>query len=462
MTTEKGKFFAHAMAFYHQDGLPAAWEQAMKFVGNGGRLATMPDIVAARLETKPEEMPWSTYFTTLTAEYYGIGKQGNRILIVAHGIGPMSTLDGIRKAYSWEYKDKDRNRRGGRITAQEFLDLEAGKFGEVSIIDFDEYCRRYEYPFLQVLRALEAMTDPVLKARLGPQSEEYIRIHTSAARMWHREQAGLDPKNSYKFPKDVHRRFLDRRCVQHMRDGVHDSDPYIIKLEGAANCWYTNSISGHRPIEEGYAFAHLISTSALCHLHHEGNESLTNDVDCHEWWNGVRLIGIQAGGSIGSGLHKGPDAYKLLRKYWHELFVSAETQETIGFRALVKIGQKWFTQYPKAGEGMDTWEPEYEVISIKKIGKPVQFRTTVGGYHGFFKFGTKEVEAIAPPNANAYFFVGEPQNEWHDGNPTHQTCVVKFYRITVDSTKRLVRVDNLVHDYETLMRLVAKEELKAS
>lgn len=109
--TEK-RPFAHAMAFYHQDGLPAAWKQAMKFAGKGGRLATMPDIIASRLETNPGEMPWETYFTTLTAEYLGFSKQGNRILIVAHGVGPMSTLEGVQKAYSWEYTDKERDRRG--------------------------------------------------------------------------------------------------------------------------------------------------------------------------------------------------------------------------------------------------------------------------------------------------------------------------------------------------------------
>jgi len=70
-TTDK-RPFAHAMAFYHQDGLPAAWKQAMKFAGKKGRLAIMPDIVASRIETKPGDAPWETYYTTLTAEYCGI------------------------------------------------------------------------------------------------------------------------------------------------------------------------------------------------------------------------------------------------------------------------------------------------------------------------------------------------------------------------------------------------------
>lgn len=450
-----GKPFVQAMAFYHQDGLPAAWKQAMKFTGKGGRLATMSDIVAARLETKPGDLPWGTYFATLTAEYCGVSKTGRRILIVAHGIGPMSTLEGVQKAYSWEYQDKSRQRRGGRITQREFWDLEAGVFGEVSIIDLKEYLRRYEYPFIQNLRSSEAMTDPVLRARLGPQAEDYIKAHAEAARLWHREQAGLDPENKYNLPN--YDQFLDRRRSQHVRDGATNSDPYIVRVDCAANCSYGSRRYGLRPIEDGYAIAHLVSTGSLSHLCHDGNESLVLDVSCHEWWNGVRLVGIKAGGNIRSGLHKGPDVHNLLRKYWRDLLVPVKKQEEVGFRALVRIGEQWFTQYPKAGARMDTWEPEFVITSREEVGTPVIFRTTVGGYHGFFKFDTQEVQAIAPPNANAYFFVGEPQNEWHDGNPTHQTCEVQFYRIEADTSKRMVRADHLAHDYDTLMKLVAKE-----
>lgn len=450
MKTTKGLPIPGAMAFYHKDGLSAAWQQAMKFAGKGGRLATMPDIIAARLETKPGEMPWQTYFTTLTAEYLGFSKAGNRILIVVHGIGPMSTLDGVQMAYSWEYKDKERNRRGGRITAQEFLDLEAGKYGAVDIIDFESYCQRYKYPFLQTLRVSQAMTDPVLKARFGPQAEPYVQAHAAAARMWHREQAGLDPENKYNLPN--HEQFLDRRRSQHVRDGAEGSDPFIIKLECATNCCYTfGSRHGHRSIEDGYAIAHLVSTGGLCHLHHEGNESLTNDVSCHEWWNGVRVVGIQDGGNIRSGLNNGPDAHELLRKHWRELLVPAKKEKNVGFCALMQVDKQWFTQYPKMGERMDTFEPEYVVTSAKKIGRPVLFRTTGCGSM-FFRFGVNEVKAIAPSKANAYFFVDGPTPEGGD-----HVCMVQFYRIEADTSKRLVRVDKLAHDYDKMMEFLAKE-----
>ncbi len=467
MKTEKEKLSADAMAFFHNDGLPAAWKQAMKFAGQGGRLATLPDIIAARLETKPGDLPWETYFTTTTAEYCGLTKAGNHILIVAHGVGPMSTLEGICQAYSHEYQDENRSRRGGRIGQQEFWDLEAGKFGRVEVVDLDEYCRRYKYPFIQILRVSEAFTDPVLKARLGPEAEKYVRAHAEFARQWHREQAGLDPENRYNIPGDVHRRFLDRRRSQHLRDGAEDSDPFIIQLEDAANCCYgyrdyhdygAGNKFVYRKIEDGLAIAHLVSTGGLCDMHHESNESLVLNVSCHEWWNGVRLVGIKSGGCIRTRLMAGPDAYQLLRQHWRELLVPMSERETVGFRALVQIGDQWFTQYPKAGECGDTWEPEYAVTSMEKVGEPVQFRTKVGGYHGFFKFGANEVQAIAPPLANAYYFTGEPEIEWHGGNPTHHTCLVQFYRVAADTSKRLMRCSQLSHDYERMMKLLELEQ----
>ncbi|MFA6159699.1 MAG: hypothetical protein WC678_01230 [Parcubacteria group bacterium] len=456
--------FAKAMAFYHQDGLPAAWKQAINFAGKKGRLATMPDIVAARLATKPGDAPWETYYTTLTAEYLGFSKSGKRILIIAHGIGPMATLDGIIKTYSWQFKDKERNRRGGRITQQEFWDLEAGKYGDISIIPFDTYCLAYKYPFMEVIRSSKARIDPVLQARLGPLAKQYVDAHTDYARKWHLEQAGITPENKCEKSESDFQDFVARRKNLHEGKASGLLDPFVIEIQDASNCCYTfGPEHGHRPIEDGYAIAHLISTGRLTHLHHERNESLVLNVGCHEWNNGVRLVGIQAEGEIITGIQPGPDAYNLLRKHWKELFEPVCTSNIIPvcFCALVQIGEQWFTQYSKEGEGMDNWEPEYVVTSMEEIGEPLLFRTTVGGYHGLFKFGTKEVQAIAPPTANAYRFVSEPQNEWHDGNPTHQTAMVQFFRIEADTSKRLIRSNQLRYDYERMMELLTKEDKAA-
>ncbi|MBI5044520.1 MAG: hypothetical protein HZC02_01210 [Candidatus Levybacteria bacterium] len=445
------KNLPEAMAFYHEAGLPAAWKQAMKFTEPSGRLATMPDITMARLATMPGSYPWERYFTTLTAEYYGLSKNGRRILIVAHGVGPMANLDGILKAYSWEYNDKDRNRHGGRITQQEFWDLEAGKYGPVEIIDIQGYCQTRQYPFISILRASDAFVDPILHARLGPDALTYITAHTEASRLWHKEQAGIDPENRFNLPD--YNEYLIRREKMHFLASLEDSDPYIIGLKGSSFLYYLGRKHGFQEPEEGYAVAHLVSTTGLAHAHHEGNESLVLDVSLHGWSDGVRLVGIRPEGSTKNGIHQDADPRELLKKYWQRLFKSAGNQHPINFCGLVQLGDEWFTQYPKKGAGLDTYEPEYKVTFLYPIGTPVPFVTDIKGHYMFFKFDINELKAIAPPQANGYFFTNEPELVCGQGNPTHQTIMVQFYKVWADTTKRLKRESELAHDYQTMLDL---------
>ncbi len=456
MTTSKNQPSAGAMAFYHADGFPSAWKQAAKFAGQGGYIATAPDIVAARLATGPDDYPWSAYFTTTTAEYFGKSKEGKYILIIAHGVGPMATLDGIQRAYSWEYQDKSRARRGGRITEQEFHNLEAGKYGEVTIVDYEAYCGLYEYPLCGVLRTSEALMDPILKARFGSRTEEYVQAHAEHARRWHREQAGLNPNNRYQLP-DNDGRHEEMMRLGHQLQGAEGSDPYILDVNGASNCSYGSPRYGYRKIEEGYALAHLVSVNPLRNLGHREGDSLVGKVDLHEWSDSVRLIAMKQECDISKGVRKGPDPERLLRKHWRELLVLMSDKEEVGFRALVQVGDEWFTQYLKKGDGLDNVEPEYHITDFEKVGEPIQFRTTIGGWYGWLKYGINEVKAIAPFNANAYQIVGEVEIEMNGGNATHHICQVQFYRVTVDNTKRLMRADQLRHDYTTLMELMEKE-----
>jgi len=450
MTTTEKRSLPKAMAFFHPDGLMPAWWLAQQFADRRGRLATMPDIVRARLASKPGDPAWEMYYTTLTAEYLGLSKAGNRILIVAHGVGPMSNLNGICAAYKWQYGDKDRNRRGGRISREEFLELEAGEYGDVAVVDLHKYCGRYDYPFIQILRSSEAMTDPVLKARLGPDAEKYIIAHTEHARTWHREQACLDPENRYNLPD--HDEHLRQRRHLHVDLGEPFSDPFILKVDDPSNCPYPDHL-----IEDGFAFAHLVSTGSLCHMHHEGYESLTLNVGCHEWANGVRFIGIKHDADLAKGVHSGPNIHELIRRHWRDLLIPSEETGSIGLRGLMQVEGQWFTQYPKMGAGLDTHESDYVVNSLEKLGDVIQFRTTIGGYHGFFKFDVKELESIAPPGANAYHFVSEPEIERHGGNPTHHRCAVQFYKADIDTSKRMTPRKQLSYDYNTMMALMEKE-----
>lgn len=426
----------NAMGFYHSDGFIPAWKQAVKFAGEHGRIGTMLDVVDARLASDTKGFPWNTYFTTTSAEYFGYSKGGVQILIVAHGLGPMSTLEGIQNAYSHEYKDKERNRRGGRIPQSEFRKLEDGFYGDVSVVEFDPILTRYEYPFLSYLTASQVLTEPLMTARLGSRAAAYVNHHAALARKYHEEEHG--------------------RTI---------NDPHLFQMADPGNCHYsTGGFSGHprayRQLDKGDgALAHLLSTGALANVSHQskhGLSSLANDMGCHEWWNGVRLLGIRNGERVDS-VHRGFGSISgLIFENWMKLMRPvSEPVEQEKLYPLIRRGNVMFTQYSKQGAGLDTAEPEHLVTSADLVGNPVQFVTETMGYHGFFKYDKRDVEKMMPGGANAYDLVGDPECIWTDGNPDHQKCMVQFYRVEVDTSKRLVKADTLENDYNLLMGLLA-------
>ncbi len=428
----------NAMAFYHDKGFVPGFKQASQYAGESGRIATMLDWVDARLATPPNEKldyynsfnptPWDTYYTTMSAEYVGISTGGTKILIVAHGVGPMATLDGVVEAYRYQYADKTRRTNGGRISIEEFRKLENGGYGNVDIVDLEAYCRQREYPFIQALRYCDACDDPVLKARLGPRAHEYILRHAAYGVSYHIE-----------------------------KDRVLILNPYIISLGGPGEYW----VEGIVP-EEGLAYAHLLSVGGVSNSHISGDEnrvsSWVSNIDTHNWYDGTRLIGV-CGDSV-ANISMGPDPYRLLRQHWHEVMVSTGNKRPLpgNFYTLTQLPDgTWFTEDHKPGGAMDNGRPEYLVTSIKPIGEPVPFYTPVRHYYGFFKYAKSEVRRVVGPlGGNAYALVGEPTNIWKGGNPVEQTCLVQPYHVEIDPTRRLMWQDELANNFELMMELMRK------
>ena len=429
-----------AMAFIHGDGLVPSWKQAMQFAGKNGRIGTMLDVVDARIATGIDEHPWNTYYSTNSAEYFGYSRGGNRILIVAHGVGPMSTLDGIMKAYSYEFKDKDRNNRGGRITNQQFRDLEDGKYGDVSIVEFDPIISRHKYSFIGYMTGGTACLEPLLLARLGPRVFTYLAHHKRMAQKIHQED---------------HHKEID--------------DPYLVEMGDASNCSYATGGFGNHPL--CYPFldkgdgpvAHLISTGRLGNVSHQDERrvpcSIANDVGLHEWSNGTRLVGVRENTKV-NDIHPGfSNISGMIKRNWQSLMqkVAGPTYPGGFYAVMAGEGDVLFTQYPKKGARMDTHEPEFHITAIKTVGKLTEFTTEIGGYHMFFRYDIKEVQALRPLEANAYATIGEPTIIGEDGNPTHHRVGVQFYKAEIDTSQRLIRYKKLENDFETLMSLLEKE-----
>ena len=417
-------------AFYHQDGHIPAWNFAMKYAGNDGHIATLPEIIDARLTTGVGDLAWENYFTTNSAEYYGIGRDGREKLIIAHGVGPMSTLEGAKKAYSWEYKDKTRRNNGGRISAEEFLDLE-DRYPDVAVIDVRDYLVCWEDAFYGYRSAATGRLDVLLVARLGSSAYQYLGLHDEIARRWHAE-----------------------RSVRLPEGGL----PYIVQNGAASNCLYNTSpqVDGRfdwsrripRPIKAGYAIGHLLSISGLVHMHCSGWQGLTSRVGCHEWSNGVRFVGVPSGATWQNGIAAAPGPDEVLRRNWSR-FMRPNTDAAYTPPQLFLVEQtdnERFTCYPKQidEERMDDGDIEFHVRSLEVIGEAGQF--TVDEKF-FLRYKLSQVIAIAPVGANAY----EIDDVSRKDNDGLTTVTVQFYRADVDTSWRLPRVKEIKQDYDLLM-----------
>lgn len=416
------------VGFFHSKGLVPAWNLAKKFAKEGGRIATLPDIIEAKLNSKPGNIAWENWFTTNTAEYYGLGKDGRKKFIVAHGVGPMSTLDGALKAYSHEYKDKSRNNRGGRISQQEFWNLESGKYGSVEILDFDGVIEDFtlngiDYPFSEILDLEQCLLNRLLKARLGPKAEEFIKLHSKITSEWLE-----DEKSEFIF------------------------DPGIIQMNNAQNCGYM-----YYPLEEGLAFGHLISIGRLTNVIPYGkHSSLVTDIGCHEWGDGTKFIGIQKDAKMDK-IDKCIDDHNLLKKNWKQLMLPVESPVYLGLvKRIITYNDQEFTEYPKDGDRMDTGEPEFLVLSKEPIGEPIDFKTTTGGTNWFFRYGIKEISILAPPESNSYIFIEEIGTIYIDNTPSFHTNKIQFYRAQIDYSHRLIRASQLANDYDKMIELIDK------
>jgi len=465
------------VAFYHRDGLVAAWNFAERYAGTSGHVATLPEIVELRLSAKPgtKDSPWETWYTSASAEYVGIGADGRVKIIVAHGVGPMSTIDGIKTAYKWEWGDKTRHNNGGRITAQQFLDLESSKYGEVKIVDAADFIksngqmvRKYDIPavsvldfqeyldamglvdgyniFYRYLTTPDALRDPLIRMRLGSNAYRYLMKHERIAKAFHAKER---PNAGY-------------RWAQGFDDRKH---PYITKVETASNCAYTlpnkairkatgKWVDEPRVPEEGYALAHLLDIDAFMRTHtQEVGVMLVSSPNVHEWWNGAKFIAMPDGVIMNDGLAQGPDPDRTIHEHWEHFMQPVEEGYAPITPYLLKYAHdEWFACYPKKfpnDQCMDDGDVEFHVRSLKRVGEDGSFTTDE---MFFLRYKLAQVRALMPREANAYEIVnisGKDRNGL-------TTVTVRFYKADVDTSRRLPRTDEIARDYERLMEVYSR------
>lgn len=177
---------------------------------SGVRLATIPDLVDVLLHGGLKQTPLPPYVTTLSAEYAGLSRTGIPLIVVAHGVGPMSTpalayefYKGAsnRLAYKergfWKhilaeknspYKDdadfiqsRTYNKERVQCLAQdskfqkEFWKLCDGDYGQVEIIEMRALGRELRnIAGGSELSVEEAHKNPLIRAWFGGRSESFF------------------------------------------------------------------------------------------------------------------------------------------------------------------------------------------------------------------------------------------------------------------------------------------------
>lgn len=165
----RGERSSAGRMFFHKD-LLKAYQLADRYSGRNGKVATIPDIIEAKIAVDESDSLWKKSLNTTSGEFYGLSKGGTPIVIVAHGIDHIlqdsSTMGRPKEYHPWDGHQI-------QLTQGEFQRLEEGVDCPVKVIPHSTVANMKKSPGL-MLSYEEASEDPLLLARLGPKALEFL------------------------------------------------------------------------------------------------------------------------------------------------------------------------------------------------------------------------------------------------------------------------------------------------
>ncbi len=128
--------------------IPTALRRALHYAGDGGFVASMPQLLHARTNASYDNIIWNTWFTANSEESVVTTPQGNRVVVAVHGGGIFSFPERFERSL---HADLNRLNAEGitgqtaaKITATEAHDVLNGKLPDgtqIPIYAFDEFKR---------------------------------------------------------------------------------------------------------------------------------------------------------------------------------------------------------------------------------------------------------------------------------------------------------------------------------
>lgn len=439
-----------AMGFPSSKGLVSSWAMAQTFSSdegqNSGQLASAVDIIDLRLELPSTSPIWHHWWTTTSSEFYGLSPAGRPVVAVLHGTGPLASLrgpEGAMEAYSWEYKDKAGDRRGGRVSRKTFHEILDGRHGSVLVSDFTEETASLSFPgdgrsSVDIARALRSNW---IVARLGgyERAERYLQAVL---------ERGVDePKSGEWDGRDDALARVRRQpvfaCVQ------SDHAPfweYVFtdRTDGSTKVSFKPSL---KDIDGDRVLAGLLVVEPVRRAREEKSDRthLETGMSVQDWTDSAKFLGIR-GEARSVHCFEIEDAIDEERD-----LTTVDFREADGFHALMYTDAgELVVQYPKKGCTGDSVTPMCGVLDATELSSTV-FTPEIRPYLSF-DYALKEIVRIAPPGANAYLLNRVAENG--------RTAEVTFYRVVADMTRRRMRPAELESDVPLVAELAERQVLR--
>ena len=132
-------------AIFFDSYLPDALRRAVEYAGDDGYVASMPQLLRARVNADYNNEIWNTWFNPNSEENLLTTPQGNRVVVTVHGGGIFASPDRFEKLFR---ASTDRHSEfgftglfAGKITEREAQDLLAGHLPDgtdIPVFPFDE------------------------------------------------------------------------------------------------------------------------------------------------------------------------------------------------------------------------------------------------------------------------------------------------------------------------------------
>ena len=136
-------------AIIFETHLPDALKRALEYAGEDGFVASMPQLLHARVNADFDNEIWNTWFFTSTSEESAVTTpQGNPVAVVVHGGGIFATPERFRKLYLASVGrtsvDGFTGLFGAKILETEARDVQQGKLPDgtqIPVFSFKEFKR---------------------------------------------------------------------------------------------------------------------------------------------------------------------------------------------------------------------------------------------------------------------------------------------------------------------------------